>query len=120
MEINVNINDFYHVDRIYTNNPDKDIMEYLENNRYVNNSIFGMYNNVKNELYVIRSNDEYEIVSMANKFIKRYGDNLSDLKFYAVVISSYAMLSSKLIDLEYKFLKEKTSGEKSVVLVKKI
>ena len=118
--INVNINGFSCVDRIYSNDLNKDIMDYLEKNRYVNNSIFALLNDKKKELYVLRSDDEFEVANMASNFIKRYEDNLSDLHLFAIVISNYASLTSRLIKLECKLLKEKTGEDKNIGLIKKI
>jgi len=120
MELYTYINRFPQTEKLVVNDLNKDITEYLENHRHLDNSIFGFYNEKDNELYVIRSIDEIRLVSKVSNFIKNYHGDLSDLHLYAIVISSYARLASRLIDLECRILKRKTSQDKRIGLIKKI
>ena len=120
MEIKVYVYDSELNARIIVNDINRDIAYFLEEYRYPNNSIFGLYDDNTKELHVLRSTDEYALVYLTCYFVKTYEDDLMDLNLYAIVTSSYASLASRLIELECKILKEKTNKDKNIGLVKKI
>ena len=119
METEVFLNGHSIGKKILIEDANRDIMNYLEEIKYPNNSIVAIYNDNSHYLDVLRSEDEFNLIHKVTTFIREYPYDIADTHLYGIVTSSYASFMLNVINIEYKLFKHKLNKDKNVGLIKR-